>query len=186
MSKNLSEIKFQDLLPSSIASDAKIQAAARVLDKELAQINQATENIFLYSSIEELNEATLKHLAWQWHVDFWDDALPLEKKRILIKQAYAWHKRKGTPSAVEEVIRDVLGGGSVSEWFEYGGRPFHFKVFSNSPPEDLDTKKRLLAAIDMAKNERSILDEIILSNSLAGNLHIAGLVSTGTTVTITN
>lgn len=186
MSKTLSGIRFIEMLPSSIASDEKIKAAAQILDGELQKINKATERLLIYSNIDGLDADILKHLAWQWHVDFWDDALPLEKKEIQVKQAYAWHKRKGTPSAVEEVVRDVLGGGSVSEWFEYGGRPFHFKVFSNSPPEDLDTKKRLLAAIDVAKNERSVLDEIILSNSLSGSLFVAGVVSLGTTVTISD
>lgn len=184
MSKDLNEVIFSDLLPSSIAFDEKILVAAKALQVELRSINVAIEKIRLYSAIDGLPEELLKHLAWQWHVDFWDDALSIDAKRTLVKQAYPWHRRKGTPAAVEEVIRDVLGGGYLQEWWEYNGQPYHFRVFSNSPPEDAEKNTQLLLAIEMAKNKRSKLDKIIKFTVMNGDLILAGTVMAGTTLTI--
>ena len=184
MSKSLNDIKFLDLLPSSIAGDDKFIAAAQAIENELKDVNQVIDKLYLYSDIDNLEEPVLKHLAWQWHVDFWDDDLSLDAKRILVKQAYPWHRRKGTPGAVEEVIRDVLGGGYIEEWWEYGGEPYHFRVFSNSPPEDDQVNEQLLLAIDKAKNKRSELDAIIKPTSITGDIKVGGAVMVGANITI--
>lgn len=184
MSKNLNDISFSDLLPSSIAGDEKFIAAAQALDIELQSVNQAISSLYLYSDIDNLSEPVLKHLAWQWHVDFWDDDLSITQKRTLVKQAYPWHRKKGTPAAVEMVVQDVLGGGHIEEWWEYGGEPYHFRVFSNAPPEDTAGHERLLLAIDKAKNERSTLDNIIKPTSITGNLYIGGVATAGINVTV--
>ncbi|MCP4747310.1 MAG: phage tail protein I [Desulfobacteraceae bacterium] len=185
MGKTLKSISFRSLLPDSIA-DPVICAAAKALDCQILALNQAIDSLYIYSRIDELTEEQLKHLAWQWHVDFWDEGLPVDKKRILIKRAYIWHQKKGTPAAVEEMVKDVLGGGYVEEWFDYGGEPYHFKIFSNSPPDDTETFTRLLIAVDTAKNERSVLNEIINAPSIKSDSYFAGIVVSGTTITITD
>lgn len=184
MSKALGDISFIDLLPLSISGDSTIAAAAAALDGELKAAGDAIVNIYLYSRIDELEEAQLKHLAWQWHVDFWDDTLTMEKKRILVKQSFPWHRKKGTPNAVEQMVADVLGGGYVQEWFEYGGVPYHFRIQSNSPPGDAETYNRLMAAVAVSKNERSVLDAIVNSPAIDSTVHVVGAVAVGTTITI--
>ncbi|MCG8632245.1 MAG: phage tail protein I [Desulfobacterales bacterium] len=179
MSKDLKTTPFLDLLPSSIAGDDKFIAAARVLDNELNAVTDAIGGLLLYADIDNLPEPVLKHLAWQWHVDFWDDDLTIEQKRTVVKQAYPWHRKKGTPAAVEMVLEDVLGGGYVKEWWEYGGEPKHFKVFSNMPPEDAAGHEHLLLAIDKARNERSILDAVEKPVSMTGDLVIGGVMVSG-------
>ncbi|MCP4747970.1 MAG: phage tail protein I [Desulfobacteraceae bacterium] len=184
MSKTQLSISFIDLLPDSIASDPVMAAAAEALDKHIRAVNDAIGNILLYSRIDDLLEDQLKHLAWQWHVDFWDDDLPIDKLRTLVKQSYAWHKKKGTPAAVEEMVKDVLGGGYIQEWFQYGGEPYHFNIYSNSPPDDTETFSRLMLAVNTAKNERSVLNEIINAPSIKSYSYFAGIVVSGSTVTI--
>jgi phage tail P2-like protein len=184
MSKTYPDISFSDLLPSSIASDPTIAAAAEALDAELQAVNDAIQNIAIYSQVDLSSDALLKHLAWQWHVDFWDDTLDSDAKLTLVLQSYDWHRHKGTPYAVEQMVQDVLGGGSVQEWFEYGGDPFHFKIISNSPPQDLATYDRLLAAVKVSKNERSILDDIESSMSINSDVYFTGILAVGAINTI--
>jgi len=186
MSRGLGDINFIDMLPSSISADTKVIAAAMALDTELKSVGQAITKIYLYSEIDNLPESILKHLAWQWHVDFWDDTLPLEEKRILVKRAYAWHRQKGTPAAVEEVVRGILGGGYVLENWEYGGEPYHFKVISNSPAGDAARYDQLLTAINATKNTRSWLDVIEMQPVIDKNIFFGGTVVVGATSTITD
>lgn len=161
MSKTLENISFVDLLPGSIAEDETIKAAANSLDEELQNINSGINEILIYSRIEELENADLlSHLAWAFKTPFWDESLSLEKKRQLIKQSIAWHKRRGTPSAVEDVITTVLGTGLLLEWWEYEGAPYHFKVSTEGVLEE-DDYSTFFEVVDSVKNKRSVLDSVM-------------------------
>jgi phage tail P2-like protein len=49
-------------------------------------------------------ETHLPWLAWALSVDIWDDAWPVERKRATIAGSIAWHRKKGTPWAVEQAL----------------------------------------------------------------------------------
>lgn len=184
MNKALSNITFLDILPSSISADDTIKAAAIGLDAELKTITGLIADLNLYKAIESLPEPILKHLAYQWHVDAWEDGLTMDQKAALLEIAYNWHRVKGTPAAVEMILKDVLGGGQVEEFWEYGGEEFHFRVLSNDPPENETAHAVLLAGIESAKNTRSVLDKIIKPASIGGKLFFGGAISAGITVKI--
>jgi phage tail P2-like protein len=184
MAKVLNDISFLEILPSSISGDDGIKAAAQALDGELKSVLGEIGNLDLYGAISELPEAIIKHLAWQWHVDAWDDNLTPAQKAAFLDISYRWHRIKGTPAAVEMILNDVLGGGKVEEFWEYGGEEFHFRVFANDPPEDDTAYAVLIAGIDSAKNTRSVLDDIIKPASITSNLYHGGIISAGATVTV--
>lgn len=184
MSKELRHTSFAEILPSSIASDSTMRAAASVLDAEFAGLDAAVDQLTFYTRIDSLEEPLLSHLAWQWHVDFWDADLSLNEKRALLKMAYSWHEKKGTPAAIEMVLADVLGGGRVEEWQDYGGKPKHFRVISQTAPGNERIYSQLLQAIGLAKNERSVLDTIIQSSPISGRVSVAGVCVASCAVTI--
>ena len=74
MSKVYDDIYLIDLVPSSIANDAKIQALAEGADRELKAVQSAIPNVLILSRIDELPEEVIDLLGWQFHVDFWDDS----------------------------------------------------------------------------------------------------------------
>ncbi len=171
MSRDLKATNFVDLLPSSIAEDETIRAAALALDEELQFANDGRSLVFIYSRIDEIEEPLLSILAHQMHVDYWDPDLPLETKRELVKGSIPWHRIKGTPMAVETMVKTVIGGGEVLEWFEYGGDPYFFRISTTHSLGGPDTfAKKLLPAINMAKNTRSWLEKIVVQRRLAGEL----------------
>lgn len=52
-------------------------------------------------------EALLPWLAWALSVDFWDDAWPLDYRRATVAGSIAWHRKKGTPWAVEQALAAI-------------------------------------------------------------------------------
>ncbi|MGL1931764.1 MAG: phage tail protein I [Desulfotalea sp.] len=184
MSKDLKETSFADLLPSSITGDDKFKAAASALDAEFVEIEKAREKLFLYGDLDNIEEPLLTHLAYQWHVDFWDEELDINQKRQLLKGSYIWHRIKGTPAAIEMVLENVLGGGYVEEWQKYDGKPYHFRVISRTAPGNEKIYQQLLQAIDLAKNERSILDKIIQTSPIDGLISVGGVCVTSVSATI--
>ena len=183
MSKTLHDISFADLLPSSITGDPSVRAAAMAMDSELKSMGSAVEKICIYSRFDEIEEPLLTHLAWQFKLDFWDASLPVETKRSLVRNAYAWHRRKGTPSAVEELVSIVFGQGDVLEWFEYDGEPYHFKIITNAKNAiDIDL---FFKAIEKIKRLSTVLDAIVINRTLDLGLHCsaANRMHTGHAIT---
>lgn len=182
---NLAETKLIDLVPPSIRDDEQIKAAAAALQRELDAVTAAIPTTLLISRIDELAEDVIDLLAWQWHVDFYEQGISLEQKRALVKTSIAQHKKKGTPWAVEQVVNIILNEGVVQEWYEYGGEPYYFRVIKiNGQMPDAEIYERLKRAIDTVKNRRSWMEGIALYREMAGGVYVGGAVGSTRTINI--
>ena len=182
MSKDLQSVSLLDILPPNLLADKKINAAARALDDELQKITAATRNALLLPRLDELSEEVIDLLAWQWSVDFYDELKSLAEKRNAVKQSIAMHRIKGTRRAVELALHMVYTSGEVSEWFEYGGQPYYFRVRFIEPEnirmEDVDRAIRITNAV---KNTRSWLESIGFTRHVPTGLYHGTVVSTNKT-----
>ena len=151
---------FKKLLPPSIADDFKIQAFAEAFEKQFEQIYSLTEIPCILPRIDELPEEVLDLLAWQFHVEGWELASTIEEKRNLIKSAIELHKYKGTKYAVKKVLEALNLTGEIKEWFEYGGKPYKFKVDLGIQNRKItpELRDKLIKLINEYKNERSWLE----------------------------
>ena len=185
MSKDLQSVSLLDILPPNLLADKQIHAAARTLDDELQKITAATRNALLLPRLDELSEEVIDLLAWQWHVDFYESSMSIETKRQLVRESIAWHRIKGTKAAVEKMARTVFKGGVVTEWFEYGGEPYHFRIdLLTAPNITQDDTARLLAVVNAAKNVRSVLDELRFRREVQNDMYYASAPSIHTTYEI--
>ena len=129
---NLYELELLKTLPSSISDDKNVQAMAEAQTPELQSVSRDIRETLIISRIDELPEPVIDLLAWQWHVDFYEMGLPLDTKRELVKNSIPWHRKKGTLSCMEAVVKAVFEDGRVREWFEDGyqgeGQPYTFCV----------------------------------------------------------
>lgn len=185
MSKELQSTSLLDILPENLLADAQIYAAARALNDELQKVTAATRDALILPRIDELSEEVVDLLAWQWSVDFYDELKSLAEKRNAVKQSIAVHRIKGTRRAVELALHMVYTSGEVSEWFEYGGQPYYFRVRFIRPEtirlEDVD---RVIRIINTVKNTRSWLDGIGFSRPVRIGLYHGAAVSTNRTYRI--
>jgi len=69
----------------------------------------------------------------------------------------------------------ALVEGQISEWFEYGGQPYRFKVELGVENREITTNLRdkLTKLIKEYKNERSHLEELILSYLSKAQINIS-------------
>ena len=185
MSKDLQSVSLLDILPPNLLADKQLYAAARALDDELQKITAATRNALLLPRLDELSEEVIDLLAWQWHVDFYEPSMSIETKRRLVRESIAWHRIKGTKAAVEKMAQTVFKGGVVTEWFEYGGEPYHFRIdVLNAPNMTEESRGRLLAVVNASKNTRSWLDELRFRREAQNDMYYAGAPSIHTTYEI--
>lgn len=184
MADTMQTVSLLSILPPNLQSDAQVQAAAKALDAELLAATDAIDEALLLPRLGELPENVIDLLAWQWHVDFYNYQLPIEKKRAMVRQAIAWHKRKGTPSVVQEVVSAIYSGGNVTEWFDYDGQPYHFRVETTGVIGSDIIYTQLQRMINAVKNVRSWLDGVYIKRSWNASMYFGAIARTGKTLTI--
>ena len=176
---DLQNIDLLSLQTSYMKQDATIQALCAALTPQFQEIANDINDCFLLPNVDALAEAVLDELAWQMHIDWYDSTVDIAVKRQLIKDSIRIHRYRGTPYAVEELIKTFFGDGYVQEWFEYGGEPGMFKVITSNASVTSDLAVQFIKVLDSVKRKSAHLEEIIISLSGEMELYFAGIVHTG-------
>lgn len=148
----------EDLLPSNA------KASLRALSLSQARILDVDMDVIRRSVLANISPAALlPWLAWDRSVDEYVDTWPEANKRAVIAGSFAYHKIKGTPGALKAALASLDYDTVVTEWFDYGGDPYRFRVKIIKEGEgsltfaEMQALKRLIFS---AKNARSMLDAI--------------------------
>lgn len=133
--------------------------------------------------------ALLPWLAWALSVDHWNPSWPESVKRQVIAASFDVHRIKGTIGALEKALQALdLDGMDVTEWFDFDGDPYTFRVdvelLTRGLTEGEETD--ILGVIDRAKNVRSHLDRlrIFLSGRATGIPQMSMALGAGETITV--
>lgn len=173
---NINEVSIVDLLPQSVKEDPTMQAFALTLDEYLKVAKDEVYKLRRLTRIDELTSDEANDMAYQMHVDFYDPNLPLDTRRQLIKNSINFHRIKGTPAAVEQLIDILFGDGVVEEWFQYNGIPGHYRVKTSNPAATRDRVAEFYRAIDSVTRFSAKLDSVVLEQTEQMDLYFgAGL-----------
>lgn len=179
MNRTIYEVSVLDLLPENLRNDPDIIAASKAIDTGFFAVADEVKDITVIPRVSDVNEDMLDHLAYFFHVDFYDRSLDVEVKRKLVKESVYIHQIKGTPRAVELLIETLFDEGKVEEWFEYGGTPYRFRVITTNESVTTDRAADFIRALDSVKNIRSHLDSVIIEQVEKMDLIHAGFVHVG-------
>lgn len=125
---SLRDSQIADILPDILKYRPDVQAVSYAIRMQIARIYDLSQRCRMLAGIDVIGEDVLDLLALELQSIYYDTSLPIDKKRDIIKSTLKWHWYGGTKASVEDYIRAIFGGGSVTEWYEYGGSPYTFKV----------------------------------------------------------
>lgn len=173
-------------LPPALAGDERFAILCELLQEEFDNLDLTPMLVYL---IDIVPSRVLPHLADQFHVmglEGWRYARNDQERRALIKRASELHQFKGTPWAVEQVLETLNLHGKVSEWFEYGGLPYHFRIDITLSTRGLDgdTFEALVELINEYKNKRSRLQALTVTLMTEAPILIASALLSGENTTI--
>lgn len=161
----ISELDFVRLLPVFMRDDEAIIAFSKAMNKLMGKPGGRLNTIRTWDQIDNLNEAECDELAWELDVDWYDSTMRLEEKQKTLKLALQIKRKRGTRWAVENLVSTCFGEGYVMEWYEYGGKPYQFKIFTNTTFTE-DVYETFYNAIDVVKNVRSHIEDIVVEREL--------------------
>lgn len=151
-----------DILPANLKYDTGMVCLSYTLKKAVRRLLAYEKCAMVQNFIDSLPEQILDVLAHDLHIDWYDYGYPADIKRAVIKSSIRVHQKLGTKYAVETALRAVHKGAAVSEWFEYGGEPYHFKLDIDISKEGMSayTGDGIASKVRFYKNLRSHCDGI--------------------------
>ena len=156
----LTDCTFKNLLPLFMRQEKDNLALANGLNEVIRYIG---ENITLCSDwgvIDRLPEEFLDELAWELDIEWYDRSADIEVKRSLVKNSDIVHSKYGTKAAIIKVVGDYYDDAVVTEWFEYGGEPGHFKVEVLSEDMHIVIPEEFIDLINKVKRQSAIFDSV--------------------------
>ena len=164
--------KILSVLPMPFGGDKKKKALAASIAEKLEELYGTCDLEAIYARIEKLPERLIDILAEDFGMKWYLADSSGKAKRAQLASCFFVHRHIGTKGAIIRALRDVFCDTEVSEWFEYGGKPYHFRVTfdtSDGRSPDYAEAERL---VGMFGNERSVCD-FEVANSSAQALYYA-------------
>lgn len=164
------ESEMLQVMPEPLKYKAEVVALSYAIKRAIGKMVGYAERASVYAAIDKLPEDILDLLAVELRAQYYDEDMDISIKREIVKKTMLWYHRAGTPSAVEELISAVFGEGEISEWFEYGGEPYHFKIKTDAvlSASDMEYFEKIIRNV---KNVSSHLEEIQLSREHEGQAY---------------
>ena len=162
MIKSLRQARITDDLPRVLARQEWVIALSEALGLALGKTLDYTDESQIYTRLDTAPETVLDVLAVDWKIDWYDTELTVEQKRRIVKTALTVRRLMGTAAAVKLQVHAIYPEATVTEWFQYDGKPGCFRVSLPLPKEGITAAeyRRLKTGILTTKNERSHLDVI--------------------------
>lgn len=148
------------LLPRFMRSDPADAALAAAVDAIIKVPGAKVKSLRVWDQVDNLDEAMLDELAWELDVDWYEDTMDIAAKRDTIKTAKLIKEHRGTKWAVEQIVINTFGDGTVLEWYEYGGKPYHFKVTTSYPLSSQSLIDKFKKQIEAAKRKSTVLEAV--------------------------
>lgn len=166
----MQELDLTQTLPYALTLDEHSVAFAKALAVGLRENAELAKEAGIYYRIEELPEATLDMLATDLHVDWYNPDADLEEKRKVIASSIFVHRHMGTPAAIQRVLDDDFGSGSVLEWFDYGGEHHHFKVTTENIDLVYQNIDHFMTLLSKAKKASAVLDSVSMDRTCEAHI----------------
>ena len=184
MSKPVSKTDLMNSFPYVLSGSAALRMLADVIADELLTAYEAAGAVSIYPRIDELDEELLDILAVYFKIDWWDVEASLDEKRAILKECWTIHRQLGTAGAVNAAIGAVYESAHITEWYNYEGAPYHYKIDLDLGDQLMDDDKfrRVLDRARCYVNLRSVMDEIGISTERDTTFYIGSFARTGENV----
>jgi P2-related tail formation protein len=162
--KNIFNADYESLLPQFLKNDTALFSLSRALSNQLKFFALSGKMANIYSHIEFLPDEILDRLAQDFNVSWYNQLFSHSEKVKIISEMIKVFKYLGTPYALKTALESIFSENSieVSEWYNYGGIPYFFKIKINVANVSVEKQILALEKIDYFKNARSILEALVL------------------------
>ncbi len=131
-----------------------------VLDRQMERMHKLARSITVWSDLDNVDPKYYDSLAMTIRAPYYKSEYSNKQKLGLIKSALLTRRNAGTMKAIEELLSHTLTGASFIPWYEYGGKPYCFKVIADADEANENNMEEFIRMISAVKSARSCMDSI--------------------------
>ncbi len=161
----LKDAELTDVLSEPYRANPSIKAISYAYKKMHTLILSFAYRLYIWSGIDTANEETLDALAVEMRVIAYDGSFSKAKKAELIKNAFLQWSQAGTKNSLERIAALIFENAAITEWQEYNGSPFHFKIQTTNTNITGAELNRLKEIVKDYKRLSATLDEVEIITS---------------------
>lgn len=158
----LAAASLSDGLPGIVKSGEDAQAIVYALDRLFAKITARLPVLRQTVDLTLASDTVLDALAVEWQTPNYSTSYTTEVKRQLLLGSIAYWSAAGTVAATADAVTRIFTDARISEWFNYGGEPYYFKVSTADPSVAAEDKQAFIAAINRVKRLSAWLEAVVL------------------------
>ena len=181
----IDKVSMLDLLPPYMQNDTTVIGLCAAADHIFKSLYGCIKKMDFYNYLELLSEDDLDYMAGAMNIPWYKRSDSKEVKINVIKNSDQIFWTLGTVAAVEKVFTDIFGEGAVSEWFDYGGDPYHFKMLVQNPNITGSDVNEFVKTIKNVKRSSAILDNVEIALSAECRLNYGFQLYTAELLTLT-
>lgn len=172
----INEISLLDVIPAHMRDDRNIRGFARAWDYMYSYLNECMKSVSIMENLHNFTEETLDEIAETMGIPWYDTGFEKSKKIAAIEHYEHNCFELGTMAAVMRVIEDCFSDVRILQWYEYGGKPFRFRIVTTDELEGVDIEHVLLY-IARVKPVKAILESIDFLRSTVTTVYTGSAVS---------
>lgn len=135
------------------------------IDRQMAKLNHFSERIRMWTDLEHADPGYYGHMAASIRALYYNSSYDDETKRNILKNAMNVNRYSGSRKGIEQLMSDIYGQAEFHPWYEYGGRPYHFKITTDTVLTE-DMMERFAEILERVKRLRSILDDVEIHRAI--------------------
>lgn len=140
------------------------------LDRQIARMHKLAKQITVWSDLDHVDPKYYDSLAMTIRAPYYKSEYNNNQKLGLIKSALLTRRNAGTIKAIEELMSHTLTGASFIPWYEYGGRPYFFKVVADADEVNDNNMGEFVRMISAIKSARSIMEGIGMKSDIDNSM----------------
>lgn len=178
----LRSIDMLALQTTMMKQDKTTQAMSKSTSEQINKIN--LDHTLIRTNLHMLPESVLDEIAYQKNIFWYDAQATMDVKRNLIANANKVFKYLGTNYAIEQVIADYFGDGTIEEWYEYEGKPYYFRVLTTNQKVTGELADQFHKAVNAIKRKSTRLEEVLVLLTANLNTYYGFAVHVGEVIRI--
>ena len=183
----IKDVTITDILPYTFKRERHI-ALSRAIAALTGKLYAELSSVLFRADISNAAQVVLDALAAEFDAPFYSTDLSDEQKRAIIAAADEYNSKVGTTGSIQKLLEAAFGNGVITEWFDYGGDPYYFKInVNNKYPGALtrDGYKTFFKNIEKVKPARAKLEDLHITHNTEGNQYAAaGIIKTYKKITV--
>lgn len=171
---NLENSNIADIIQENMRNETVV-ALGYAINNQIKKILEYANDTKVICNVDNTNnEKILDLLAIEMKVPFYDENFNIDTKKEVIKKSILLQRQAGTDYAIEQMLKDILGGGKVIPWYQYGGKQGCFKIEAENQGATEDIQEELLKIIENVKRKSAWLEavEIVTDGEMGIKIYV--------------